>query len=815
MRRYIAASLCGIAALTIGAVASRAEDAPKFKAEAQADQHWTMLNSYCTDCHNFQDWAGGVAFDTMTPDSVAKDPKVFEAVLKKLEGGMMPPPGKKRPDGKTIDSFSSWLADYLDEVGAQHRHPGTVVLHRMNRKEYSNAIRDLLALDIQPEKLLPRDDSADGFDNIADVLQTSPAFADQYISAARAVAVAAVGDPDPLPAGTTYFADNAGNQQIHEEGLPLGTRGGMAVEHLFPVDGEYEINIANLAAALWVLNQEFENHLVVLLDGKQIYDTVVGGENDIKAIDQKQDPAVDAINARLKHIRFHTTSGKHTVGVTFVQRTFAESDDRLRPFIDGGGQDRVLRISQFEVRGPFKSEGISSTPSREKVFICHPDAAAEQDACARKIVANLAEKAYRRKITDADMTPLMNFYQQGKETYGFEGGVRMALTAVLASPSFLYRSEPVPANLKPGDIYALNSRELASRLSFFLWSSVPDEELLKVAESGKLTDDKVLEAQVRRMLADPRSKTLATNFAYQWFNLGRLGEVEPDTGIFPYASGIADPRENYKTEIELFVDSIFRENHNVLDLLDARYTYLNEPLALQYGIKSVKGTRFRRVDISDHPERWGLLGKGAMLMASSYPNRTAPVLRGEWVMDSITGTPPAAPPPNVPGLKENQAGAEEVLTLREMMERHRIDPTCNSCHGILDPLGLALENFDATGRWRDRDRFSGKVIDAKGELPDGTIIDGPIGLRKALMAKPEQFVQTLTEKLMTYALGRTLTYEDMPTVREIVQRLRKDDYRFQDLVMNIVESDQFRLKAVPEPAASSTQEAALQIDPHK
>jgi hypothetical protein len=811
MRTLLAASICGFAALTIGASVAMAADTQPYKAQAKAGEHWNMLTQYCTDCHNFEDWAGGVAFDTMSADGIPNNRETFEKVVAKLRGHMMPPPGKERPENAEITSFVSWLETYLDEVGADHKTPGHVVLHRMNRKEYANAVEDMLALKVDPASLLPRDDISNDFDNIANVLQVSPAFTEQYISAARTVAEEAVGNPDPLPAGTTYVPDS-GTQQTHVEGLPLGTRGGMAVDHLFPVDGEYEINIANMAAALWVLNQEFENTVVVLLDGKQIYETTVGGEADIKAIDQDQDPAVDAINQRLKNIRFTTTSGIHKVGVTFKARTFAESDDRLRQYIPGGGQDRILRISQFEVRGPFESKGISSTPSRDRIFICRPQGAAQDDDCARKIIANLAEQAYRRKVTDADLKPLMAFFEKGNDQKDFDTGVRMALTGILASPQFLYRAEPTPANVQPGGVFALNSRELASRLSFFLWSSLPDEELLTLAEADKLTDRKVLEQQVKRMLADPRSKTLASNFAYQWFNLARLDEVEPDPGIFPYASGAGDQRANFKTELNMFVDYVFRNDLPVTELMTADYSFLNESLALHYGIKDVKGDRFRKVALKDHPERWGLLGKGGVLMASSYPNRTSPVLRGEWIMDRVLGTPPAAPPPNVvTDLKENPAGAKDILTVREMMADHASNPSCNSCHGILDPLGLALENFDAVGKWRARDRFSGKAIDATGVLPDGTEIDGPVDLRKALMVHPDQFVQTLTERLMTYAVGRTMEYEDMPTVRQIVRNVAKDDYSFSSLVMNIVESDQFMKQSVPQVADTGTKEAALHL----
>jgi hypothetical protein len=450
------------------------------------------------------------------------------------------------------------------------------------------------------------------------------------------------------------------------------------------------------------------------------------------------------------------------------------------------------------------------TGLRRNIFTCYPHAAAEEDGCARDILTHFAERAYRRPVTDEDMALVMDFYDRGKAQDGFEHGVRMGLTRILASPNFLYRAEAVPADVAAGDVFEISGLELASRLSFFLWADLPDAELLKVAQEGRLKDKDVLEAQVKRMLADPRAKTLATNFAYQWLQLSKLDDVTPDADIFPYASGAGDPRQDYKTEIELFVDDVFRNDRPVTELLTADYTFLNEPLALQYGIRSVKGDRFRKVSLEGHSERYGLLGKGGVLMAASYPNRTSPVLRGEWVMNNLMGTPPAAPPPNVSNLAENEAGSKVVLTVRERMAQHRTNPSCNSCHGILDPLGFALENFDATGRWRDKDRFSGAVIDASGELPDGTRFSGPDDLRKALTDQPEQFVQTLTKKLMTYALGRTVQYYDMPTVRRIVDTIAGNGYRFTDLVMNIVESDEFQKKRLPEPEKSPVQEAALQ-----
>ena len=817
LRRALVAAGMG-AVVLLGAGSAFAQDAkagdssgavqpPQLPALDKADQHWGMLEKYCVECHNYKDWKGQIAFDTMTPEGVPQDAKIWEAAMERLRGHIMPPPGKPRPDEATRESFVSWMESYLDEAAAQHPDPGYVALHRLNRKEYANAIHDLLGLDVDAVALLPKDDISDGFDNVADVLQVTPSFIEQYIAAARTVAIEAVGNPAAPPSAKTYRADPADRQQTHIEGLPLGTRGGLQVAHMFPADGEYVINIGNLAAALWVYNLEFENHLIVTVDGRKIYETSIGGDKDTKAIDQDQDPAVDAINERLKNIHFMSKAGPHKVAVTFVQRTLAEFDDRLELTVPGGGQDRVLRIRSFEIRGPYDPTGISDTPSREKIFSCRPATAADEQACAKQIVTTIARRAFRRPLTDADTSALMAFYDEGRKDGTFEDGVRMGLTGILANPDFLYRAEPVPAGVKPGEAFHLTDLEIASRLSFFLWSTIPDDELLTVAAANKLHDPDVFEKQVRRMLASPKADTLATNFAYQWLELAKLDEVEPDPGIFPYASGSGDPREDFKTETTMFVNSVFRENRSVLDLLTADYTFVDERLALLYGIHEVKGDRFQRVSLKDSA-RWGLLGKGAVLMASSYPNRTAPVLRGEWILDNITGTPPTPPPADVKALTENVAGSA-AFSVRERMEQHRTDPSCNACHGILDPLGLALENFDAVGQWRMKDRFAQTPIDASGTLPDGMAVNGPDDLRKALMRVPEQFVQTFVHKLMTYALGRIVTYKDMPTVRAIVRETAKDNYKFSSIVMAIVNTDQFQMKMAPsDDAENLTKEAA-------
>jgi hypothetical protein len=566
-----------------------------------------------------------------------------------------------------------------------------------------------------------------------------------------------------------------------------------------PSDGEYVINVADMATHIWGNGMEFENTLVVTLDNKLVYEAVVGGEEDMKLYDQVQNGALDRVNARLKNIRFFATAGPHKIGVAFKRRTFAESDDRLQMFVPGGGQDRMYRVNSFQLLGPFNPKGLSPTPSRERIFTCHPDKGAAPEACAKEILAAIAKRAYRRSVNDEDMAELLQYYQDGLKEGGFEGGIRSAITGILASPFFLYRGERLPAGLRPGEVYKIDDLELASRLSFFLWNTIPDDELLDLGINGKLSEPGMLGKQVLRMLADPRSETLASNFVHQWLDMKRLDEIVPDSDVFPYASGRGDPREDFRTELTLFADSIFRENRSVVDLLRADHTYLNERIALHYGITDVKGQRFRRVELKDSA-RWGLLGKGAILMAAAYPNRTSPVLRGAFILKHIQGVPPATPPPNVPTLDEKDIGTTKALTVREMIAKHRANPTCASCHAVMDPLGFALENFDATGRWRDRDRFaSGTVIDSSGELPDGTAIGGPDDLRKALLRRPEQFVQTFAQGLLVYATGRTLQHYDMPTVRRIVRDTAKDDYRFSALVQGVVQSDQFRMRRAPQP----------------
>ena len=779
---------------------------PAPAASTPASPQRTLVDQYCMGCHSDRLRSGGLALSALNLDAVGQNAEVAEKVIRKLRGGLMPPAGARRPDSQATAAFVSWLENKVDTAGATPA-PGRVPLRRLNRREYANAVRDLIGLDIDAKALLPDDNVKGHFDNNAAALQVSPNFINQYIVAAREVASEAIGNPKALAETTTYGdvanmvislppsgAPGTGRQQHHLEGMPFGTRGGFVAEHNFPADGEYELTIGDMALAREVPRMEFENTVIVLLDGVEFYRTNIGGEKDHKAIDQQLDPAVEAINGRLRKIKFHAQAGQHKLAVTFVQRSFAESDERTRTVALEGGQERIQAVHALQIRGPLTVTGMSQSPSRSKIFICQPAPAAsstDQSACAHKIVANLARRAFRRPVTEDDLTPLMAFYKSGAASGGFDGGVRDAVSAILASPHFLYRAE---AGDPLGGTRTLSDLELASRLSFFLWSSIPDDELLTVAAASRLSKPDVLAAQVTRMLADSRAESLSDDFAFQWLNIAKLDEITPDRAQFPHASGLLDPRALFKQELRLFVDSVLRGSGSVNDLLMADYTFLNERLAMLYGIQDVKGAHFRRVTLPDK-SRSGLLGKGAILMLTAYPNRTSPVLRGAWILDRLLGTPPPEPPKDVPALPENRRG-QPAKTLRARLEQHRANPTCFACHGVMDPLGLALENFNAVGQFRVNDPDTQTPIDAAGQLPDGTPIRGPEDLRRALADRPDhQFVQALTENLLTYALGRSLDYRDMPTVRRIVRQAGADDYRFKSIVLGVVSSDAFRKRA--------------------
>ncbi|MEO8467301.1 MAG: DUF1592 domain-containing protein [Gammaproteobacteria bacterium] len=777
-----------------------------------ATQQWGLFGQYCTECHNRDDNTASIAFDKMTPESIAAEPEVFEAAVRKLRGGQMPPPGAKQVDAGTRRQWVGWLEHTLDAAAAQKPVPGRVALHRLNRTEYANAIADLLALQIDVKALLPKDDESDGFDNVANVLKVSPSFLEQYIAAARVISEMAVGDAKAKRDSRVYYMKSGTNQNYHVDGMPLGTRGGMLVEHMFPADGEYQFDIGGLARARYVEGLEYRHKLILTIDGVKVFENEIGGPEDVAAVDLRQAAAVAELNGRFERIRMPVTAGPHKIAVTFVARTMAESDAVLQPFVPGGGEvgiiegeESPLKIQRLEINGPFDPSGVSDTPSRKRIFVCRPKTPAEELPCAHEIVQRLTRAAFRRPVTDADLKTPLEFYAAAREKGGFEQGVRSAIMVVLASPEFLYRFSSPPADLAPGATYALDDFDIASRLSFFLWSSIPDEELLGLAGEHKLRDPQVVEGQVKRMLADPRAEALVTSFAQQWLHIRNVHEIVPDPVLFPgYTPNLGNALAR---EIDLFVGSVFLEDKSVLELLNGKYTFLNEPLALHYGIDGIRGDQFRRVDLAD-PNRWGLFGKGGILMTTSYPNRTAPVLRGAWILESITGTPPASPPPNIPALAENQDG-EQPRTVRERLEQHRKNPACIGCHGVMDPLGFALENFDAVGAWRDLDHETATPIDASGQLADGRKVNGPAQLRDALLTDPPQFVQTLTAKLLGYALGRGVEYYDMPVVRQIVRDAKRDNYRFSAILAGIATSEPFRFSTAPKPENSVDTQAAV------
>jgi mono/diheme cytochrome c family protein len=765
-----------------------------------ADPFRAMLSTYCFGCHNSRGRAGGLALDTKNLDGVPDDAEVWEAALRKLRGRLMPPPGSPQPDQKEIDAFVTWLEARLDSA-ARGPKAGYVPVQRLNRTEYANAVKDLVGVDVKAKEVLPTDIEIDGFDNIAAALTVSPAFLDQYISAARAVARQAVGDPAPRVARVKYPAPG-GNQASYEDGFPLGTRGGMKFRHNFPADGEYRFNILDLDVGLYTRAMETPHTVVLLIDGKVVFRKPVGGPQDLSLADRKGPAGRAEIMSRFQNIPVQVKAGVRDVVVTFIERSRAESDENVGNGGGdgfGGGAVRFARLlNGVEVLGPYNPSGVSPTPSRQRIFICDPKPR-EEAACARRIAENLARRAFRRPVTRDDIDLLMSFYDEGlKSPRGFEGGIEQVVAAVLASPDFLYRAIRLPAGATADTEFALSDLELASRLSFFLWSQGPDKELLDIAAAGGLTKPGVLDAQVRRMLADPRASNLVTSFAIKWLHLHDIESVKPDPQLFPAFT--EQLRKDLLTETELFIASTLFEDRSVTELLTADYTFLNERLARHYGIGSVFGPQFRRVILAD-PSRRGLLGKGAVLLRTSYGDRTSPVLRGAWVLEKLMGTPPSPPPPDT-ATDLSQAPGEQPKTVRARLEQHRDKASCKQCHGVIDPIGLALENFDAIGQWREIDRQAKVPIDAKTVLPNGAAINGPTELRDQLAGRPGLFVQAFTEKLMMYALGRKLESFDMPQVRAVVAGAAKDHYRWSAIVLGIVNSDAFRKQAVaPAPNA--------------
>jgi mono/diheme cytochrome c family protein len=765
-----------LAAVACGGLVAAGQTAEK-QGPAAANPNQALVKRYCATCHNEKLRTAKLALDVLDLTHPEKDALTWERAIRKLRGGMMPPPGAPRPPADAVNAFATYLETSLDKAAASSPNPGSVRIHRLNRAEYANAMRDLFGITVDAAALLPTDDISDGFDNVADVLKVSPSFLDQYIMAARAVVKQAMGAPVSSKEVKKTFHGIDRNVP-----LPPGARAGITAEFVAPYDGDYELRVAG-------------NPVVFTVDGA--------------AVDTKG--------------RTHLKAGPHALVSALAPHSYTESEGELFGFIPGaagtgyasqgtvpggslpvnGGATNRIRGPEVNITvdGPFNPAGDPvDTVSRTRIFVCRAPDPKEETACASRILSNLARKAFRRPVTAQDLGPLLQFYNEGRKTATFEGGIENALVALLASAKFLYRVEAPPAGANPGSTYRLNDTELASRLSFFLWSSIPDDQLLAVAEQGKLRDPAVLQSQVRRMLADPRAETLTTNFAFEWLKIRDMDAMEPDPYVYP--SFDRPLRAALKREIEMFISSVFREDRSVVDLVDGNYTFVNERLAAHYGIPNIRGEEFRRVTLTD-ASRYGLLGKGAVMMVTAYPNRTSPVLRGAYILENILGTPPSPPPPNVPPFKENKDG-ETAKTVREIMEEHRANPTCNACHGVMDPLGFALENFDTIGSYRAVDRFTRTKIDTGGKLVDGTVVNGPNDLRAALMKRREQFVQTMTEKLMTYALGRGVQYYDLPSVRKIVKDAAPDNYRFSSIVKGIVTAPEFQSSAVesvkaPEP----------------
>ena len=750
-----------------------------------------VVSRYCATCHNARSKTAGLALDSLDLGRVSDDGEVWEKVVRKLRAGAMPPIGAPRPDQATSEALVSWLETTLDRAAVAKPNPGRPALHRLNRAEYANAIRDLVALDVDAAALLPPDDSSSGFDNNADVLGVSPALLEHYLSAARKISALAVGDLAIGPSTDTYRVRGDMSQDVHREGLPLGTRGGLQVRHTFPLDGEYVIKVKLLETTLAsVRGLEYAHQLEVLLDGERIHVASVGGDADFSASPINATDVVNDLGARLT-MRLPIKAGPRTLVATFVQKTAAEDVGRMQQFrrttVDTTDHTGVPHVEGITIAGPFKPTGPGETPSRSRVFVCRPTSPAAEGPCATKIIGTLARRAYRRPVVQAELARLVTVYQAGRRDGSFDTGIERALRAILASSKFVFRVEREPAGAASGAPYQISGLDLASRLSFFLWSSIPDDELIDVASRGQLRNPAVLERQVRRMLADPRSRALVDNFAGQWLQLRNLRSTNPDQNEFPDFDD--NLRQAFQQEAELLFDSVIREDRSLVDLLTADYTFVNERLAAHYRIPNVYGSHFRRVTLTDEARK-GLLGKGAILMLTSHPDRTSPVVRGKWILDNLLGMPPPPPPNNVPPLEDSRGA--KVRTLREQMEAHRANPVCASCHKLMDPLGFALENFDAVGAWRTRD--GGEPIDASGQISDGSRVDGVVTLRQALIKRPEVFVGTFTEKLLTYALGRGLDYYDRPAIRAIVRDAARSDFHFSSLAIAMVKSMPFQMR---------------------
>ena len=804
--------------------ASAEEKTPNTQSQVSGDaaasaRYERLIERYCVTCHNEELNTGSFRLDNVDLAHVTEHGDLWEKVIHKLRVGEMPPADRPQPSKGAHKALLSWLVTSLDTVAATAPNPGRPAVHRLNRAEYANAIRDFLALDIDSHSLLPTDGADFGFDNIADSLTLSPMLLERYIMAATKISRLAIGDPDMHASSRTYIVPKALLQMDRMgEDLSFGSRGGISVRHHFPLDGDYIIKVniesprADQSRDLFQRSDAPEQ-LDIRLDGERLDVFNIGkpktgawSYGKVGFADDKPADKEDLANwwgARTVEVRFPAKAGTRTIAISFLKRTLAYEGVRPRhfpAFYDYLGLLKNMEpgVIDFEISGPYDSMGqfprftkksVGDSPSREKIFTRMPTGPEDEIDCATEILSKLARRAYRRPVTEGDMDTLLDFYAQGRSEGSFEEGIQFALERILVSPSFLFRVEADPLEHAPGEAFYLSDLELASRLSFFLWSSIPDDELLDVAERGELKDPAVLEGQVRRMLADARSESLVDNFATQWLYLRNMEAVTPDVNLFP------DFDDNLRTamrrETELFFASQLREDRSVTELLSADYTYLNERLAEHYGIPGIYGSHFRRVELDDR-NRGGLLGQASLMTVTSYATRTSPVKRGKWLLENILGAPPAPPPPDIPDLKE-ASDFDQATTLRERMEQHRADPLCAGCHVKMDPLGFALENFDAIGKWRTHNADN-LLLDTMGTLPDGTVLAGPAGLREVLAGKEEEFTMTAVQKLLTYALGRGTEYYDQPAIRQIMREAEPDGYRWSSIILGIVESTPFQMR---------------------
>jgi cytochrome c5 len=804
--RYV---LALAACLVVGAemaplppVAAATQDLDR-RTDRANDTARALLDKYCISCHNARLKTAGLVLDRDNADAdhVASSGDLWEKVLRKVRTQAMPPAGARRPTAVEYTSLTGSLEQALDAAAAAHPNPGRPTAHRLNRAEYALAVRDLLGVDVDVRSLLPADDSGYGFDNVADVLSVSPGLLERYILAAGTIGRVAVGDPTlPLTTASYRVPPLYAQSDRMSEDLPFASRGGLSVQHTFPVDGEYVLKVRLQRTYTEIIRGMAEPHeLEVRVNRRLVKQFTVGGIAGRPPAEQQQilRNADDGLE-----VRFAAKAGTALVATDFVKEAKVAEGIYVPPpplasFEFSGKADAEAAIDAIQITGPYHGTRPATSPSRQRIFVCQPATRDDERACARKIVSTLARRAYRRPVAPSEVDALLRLYEQGRTERGFDDGVEWVIERILVSPDFLFRIEPEPANVQPDTAFRISDVALASRLSFFLWSSIPDEELLGLAERGRLHEPATLDAQVRRMLRDERAGALITNFAGQWLYLRNLRGHAPDPDLFVDFDD--NLREAFQRETELFLESQLREDHSVIDLLRANYTFVNERLARHYGIPGVYGSHFRRVVLPDD-RRAGLLGQGSILTVTSYAHRTSPVVRGKWLLENFLGAPPPPPPANVPALKENNEGGKPA-SVRERLEEHRKNPVCASCHARMDPLGFALENFDAIGRWRSVDE-SGKPVDATGVLPDGTKFEGPAQFRTALLAHSDEFVSTLTEKLLTYALGRGLESYDMPAVRTILRRARPDDDRWSSLIRGIVASVPFQMAMpVPRPGA--------------